>query len=207
MRFEVESLSDYPYAYQCFVRTVFKLDAQNGNGFRAHEGGAFTIQNEKTLAPALYALHGAVLESMRESEVTLVEFARADVASALQVFDDIRPRSQVIYVRAAEGLRKTRLAARAVPPEMRIDGQALTLKLSDDHLLPESAGRALYPADGLDSIKASAHWRDRIFEIDNESDGSSHVDAELDKFIDTIIRPYQLSINAPGHGPLIPAHV
>jgi hypothetical protein len=208
-RFEVESLSDYPYAYQNFVRNVLKLDSQNGNAFRACEGGAFTVQNEKTLAPALHALHGAVLESMRKGEVALVEFARADLATALQVFDDIRPRSRVIYVRAAEDLRQRRLAARAVPPEVRIDGHTLTLKLSDDHLLPESAQRALYTADGLDCIKkASAHWRDRIFEIDNESDGSAHVDAKLGEFIDAIIRPYQpASVNARGHGPLVLAHV
>lgn len=206
MRFELKSMSDYPYAYECHVRSALKLGAQNGNGFKAHEGGAFTVQNEKTLAPALHNLHSAVLESMRKDEVTLVEFARAGLAASLQVFDHLWPISQIIYVRAAEGVRQARLAARAVPPEVSVDGPAVTLTLSDDHLLPESAGRTLYAADGLDCIKASSHWRDRIFEIDNESGGSAHVDAKLAEFIDAIIRPYQTtSSNAPGYGQLVPA--
>jgi hypothetical protein len=197
MRIEIEALTDYPYAYQAFVRTVLKLNPQNGNGFKPHEGGAFTVQNERTLTPALHALHGAVLDGMPRCEVTLVEFARADLATALQVFDDIRPRSQILYVRADEGLRQARLAARAVPPEVRVEGQAVTLKLSDDHLLPESAGRALYASDGLECIKASAHWRDRIFEIDNESYGHAHVDAKIEEFVDSIIRPYLPAV--PGY--------
>jgi hypothetical protein len=143
------------------------------------------------LAPALHALHSAVLDSMSRCEITLVEFARSDLAAALEVFDGIGPRSQILYVGAAPGLRQARLAARAVPPEVRVEGQVVSLKLSDDHLLPEHAGRTLYQADGLESIKASAHWRDRIFEIDNEADGHAHADAEISDFIDSIVGLYQ----------------
>ncbi len=207
MRIEAESLTDYPYAYQAFVRTALKLNPQNGNGFKAHEGGAFTVQHERTLAPALHALHSAVLDSMSRCEITLVEFARSDLAAALEVFDDIRPRSQILYIRAAPDLRQARLAARAVPPEVRVEGQVVSLKLSDDHLLPEHAGRTLYQADGLESIKASAHWRDRIFEIDNEADGHAHADAKTSEFIDSIVGPYQPAAGrVPGHAQPILAH-
>ena len=73
---------------------------------------------------------------------------------------------------------------------MRVDGQTITLSLSDNHLLPTSVERTLYATDGLDRIKASAHWRDRIFEIDNEFDGSTHVDAKIGEFIELVISPY-----------------
>jgi hypothetical protein len=205
MRIECEALNDYPYAYLDLVRTVLKLDPASGNEFEAHEGGAFAVRNERSLVPALQALHSDVRDALQAREVTLVEFARADLAAALQIFDDIRSRSHVIYVRAPANLRQLRLADRVVPPEVRIDGQTVTLNLSDDHLLPECAERTLYVTDGLDRIKASALWRDRIFEIDNEFEGSTHVDTKINEFIDTITSPYRVTVsNAPGYGRLIP---
>jgi hypothetical protein len=203
MRIECESLSDYPYAYLDLMRTILKLNPPNGNGFRAHDGGAFTVQNEKSLAPALRALRSDVRETLQAREVTLVEFARADLAAALREFDDIRSRSQVIYVNTSAHLRQARLANRAVPPEIRVNGQTITLNLSDDHLLPSSAERTLYTADSLDVIKASAHWRDRIFEIDNELEGTAHIDTKINEFIDAVISPYQASRDITlNHGPL-----
>ena len=190
MRIEYGSLSDYPYAYLDLLRTVLKLNPASGNGFRAYEGGAFSVQAEKSLIPALQALHGEVRDTSQAREVTLVEFARADLAAALQVFDDIRSRSRIIYVSAPASVRQARLADRAVPPDVCVDGQTITLSLSDNHLLPTSVERTLYAADGLDRIKASAHWRDRIFEIDNEFDGSTHVDDKIGEFIELVISPY-----------------
>jgi hypothetical protein len=204
MRIECGSLSDYPYAYLDLVRTVLKLNPSSGNGFRAHEGGAFAVQSEKSLLPALQALHADVRDTSQAREVTLVEFARADLAAALQVFDDIRSRSQIIYVSAPADMRLARLNDRAVPPEIRVDGQRITLSLSDNHLLPTSAERALYAADGLDRIKASAHWRDRIFEIDNELAGGAHVDAKLNEFVNAVISPYLISASSTsGQGALV----
>ena len=78
------------------------------------------------MIPALQALYGEVRDTSQAREVTLVEFARADLAAALQVFDDIRPRSQIIYVSAPASVRQARLADRAVPPHVRVDGQTIT---------------------------------------------------------------------------------
>jgi hypothetical protein len=207
MRIECQALTDYPYAYLDLVRTVLKLDPISGTEFKAYEGGAFAVHSERSLVPALQALHGDVRDALQAREVTLVEFARGDLVAALQIFDDIRSRSHIIYVRAPASLRQARLAARVVPPEIRIDGQTVTLSLSDDHLLPERAERALYATDDLDRIKASALWGDRIFEMDNEFEGSTHVDAKINEFIDMITSPYRgAESNAPGSGHLIPVH-
>jgi hypothetical protein len=207
MRVECGSLSDYPYAYLDLLRTVLKLTPPSGNGFRAYEGGAFAVQAEKSLIPALQALHGEVRDTLQAREVTLVEFARADLAAALQVFDDIRSRSRIIYVSAPASLRQARLADRAVPPDVRVDGETITLSLSDNHLLPTGVEQTLYAADDLDRIKASAHWRDRIFEIDNEFTGSTHVDTKIGEFIELVISPYRVSgDDARGHGKPVSAN-
>jgi len=191
MRIECRALTDYPYAYRDFLQGALKLNSQSANGFKACDGGAFAVQNEKSLAPALRALHSDVREASQSGEVVIVEFARADLAAALQEFDDIRSRSQVIYVSASAALRQARLVSRAVPPEVRIDGEKITLNLSDDHLLPASVQCALYTADSLEHLKASTHWRDRIFEIDNELDGEANVDAKIRDFINGAVRPYR----------------
>lgn len=191
LHIECQSLTDYPYAYLDLVRTVLKLTPPSSNGFKAHDGGAFTVQSEKSLAPALRALHGNVRDTSQMSEVVLVEFARADLAAALQLFDDIRPRSWVIHVSAPTDIRLARLASRAIPPDLHVDGQAITVTLSDNHLLPASAAETLYTADGLDRIQASAHWRDRIFEVNNEFEGSAHIDSKISGFIDAVLAPYR----------------
>jgi len=201
IRIEYGSLSDYPYAYLDLLRTVLKLSPPRGNGFRAYEGGAFAVQAEKALIPALQALHGEARDSSQAREVTLIEFARADLAAALQVFDDIRSRSRIIYVSAPAGLRQARLADRAVPPDVRVDGQTITLSLSDNHLLPTGVEQTLYASDDLDRIKTSAHWRDRIFEIENEFNGSAHVDTKIREFIELVISPYRVGDGGVrGHG-------
>jgi hypothetical protein len=208
MRIEYGSLSDYPYAYLGLLRTVLKLTPTSGTGFRAYEGGAFAVQTERSLIPALQALHGEVRDTSQAREVTLVEFARADLAAALQEFDDLRARSRIIYVSAPASVRQARLANRAVPPDVRVEGQIITLSLSDNHLLPTSVERTLYIADGLDRIKMSAHWRDRIFEIDNGFDGSTRVDAKIGEFIELIVSPYRVGgTNPAGYGKFVSANV
>lgn len=190
MRIECDSVTDYPYAYLDLLRAVLLLSPQGRTGYRAYEGGAFIASDEAALAPALRATAGAVRDSVRIREVTLVEFARADLVTALEEFDCFRLRSQVIHVAAPASLRLERLSRRAVPPEASVTGEEITLSLSDNHLLPESAEHALYSVDGIASLKASGHWRDKIFEIDNGYDGASHVADSLDKFTEKIIHPY-----------------
>jgi deoxyadenosine/deoxycytidine kinase len=191
LRIEYQSLSDYPYAYLDFTRSLLKLSPAYGNSFRVQERGAFAVQNEKALSPALQALHADIRDSNSEArEVTLVEFARSDLTAALQEFDDIRPRAHVIYVSAPADLRQKRLADRAVPPEIRIAGETIMIDLSDNHLLPACAERSLYGSDDLDAIKVSAHWRGRVFEIENNSDGNTQVDIRIREFIDMIVGPY-----------------
>ena len=166
---------------------MLKLNSQSVDGFKAYEGGAFTVQYEKSLAPALQALHSDVRDASKSREVVIVEFARADLALALHEFDDIRSRSQVIYVSAPVTLRQARLASRATPPEVRIDGETITLNLSDNHLLPVSVQSTLYTADSLEDVKSSAHWRGRIFEINNEFEGDANVDAKINEFIKQVV--------------------
>jgi hypothetical protein len=191
LHIECQSLTDYPYAYLDLMRTVLKLAPPNGNGFKAHDGGAFAVQSEKSLVPALRALHGDVRDTSQTREVALVEFARADLAAALQEFDEIRPQSWVIHVSAPADIRLARLANRAVPPDIRVDGETITVNLSDNHLLPACAAQTLYTVDGLDRIKASAHWRDRLFEINNEFDGCDYVDSKISGFVDAVVGPYR----------------
>jgi hypothetical protein len=204
MRIECQQMTDYPYAYLDLMKIVLKLDQQSSSGFKAHERGAFTVPAEKSLLPALRTLHSDVRDALQTREVTLVEFARSDLVAALQEFDDIRSRAQILYVNAPADLRHTRLTQRATPPEIRVDGQAITLHLSDNHLLPSSAERALYTADNLELIKQSAHWRSRTTEIDNEKTGSNHIDAKIDEFIDRVIIPYRGEHNKTSQ-PQIPA--
>lgn len=163
-----------------------------GSGYRPYEGGAFTVSNEKALKPALQALHGAVREAMGRNEVVVMEFARADLLTALKEFEDIQAQAQIIYVRTPAALRELRLADRATPPEVTVVGETITVKISDNHLLPVSAERSLYAADGLDELKASRNWRDRIFEIDNERDGDAYVVSRLAEFVEGIVTRYEL---------------
>jgi dephospho-CoA kinase len=190
MRIECQSLTDYPYAYLDLVRTVLRLSPRPKSGYSAHDGGAFVARDEATLTSALRALERAVRDSMQTHEVTLVEFARADLVAALQEFEAARCRSQVIHVTAPAELRLARLSRRAVPPETSVTDQVITLSLSDNHLLPTAAERGLYAVDGIDGLKATPQWRDRIFEIDNGFDGRSHVETKLGEFIQRVLDPY-----------------
>jgi hypothetical protein len=97
-------------------------------------------------------------------------------------------------------LRQSRLADRVMPPEITVLDETITVKLSDNHLLPPPAERSLYAADGLDVLKTSPNWRDRIFEIDNEREGGAYVEGLIAEFIDGVVARYQ-----PGTRPVRPA--
>ena len=195
MRIESKSLSDYPYAYLDMLRALLRTNPAAGNGFRAVDGGAFAVTSEKLLANALRTLHGDVKEAMQSAEVTVVEFARADLLTALQEFDDIRSRSRVIYVSTPSDLRQARLAKRAVPPQIRVCGNTVTVSLSDNHLLPSVAERALYTSDNVHDLKTSANWRNLICDFDNELEGSAIIDKKVEEFVHSIISPYRPGSN------------
>src|SRR5262249_11755652 len=169
-------------------------------GFEPHDGGGFIAPNEAALAPALRALAQAARDSLDENEVTLVEFARADLVSALQEFENLRPRAHVIHVAAPAALRADRLSRRVEPPESVLDDRSITLRLSDNHILPSTAARTLYHTDGIAQLRASRLWGNRVFAIDNDlDDGGARVDAALDEFIATVLRPYRPETAAPVH--------
>jgi dephospho-CoA kinase len=191
MRIECHWLTDYSYAYRDLLRTVLHMDPPSTNGYDAYPGGAFVAHDEDALRPALRALAGEVRDATRVHEVTLVEFARSDLVAALGEFEAIRCRSQVIHVSAPPEVRLARISRRARPPELKVVGEVIELKLSDDHLLPSLAERKLYATDGIDVLKTSRPWRDRVFEISNGVDGDSHVDQELKRFVERVIAPYR----------------
>jgi hypothetical protein len=182
------------YAYRDLLCAVLKLDPQRGSGFKAAEGGAFIARDEGALAPALRALALAASESVGVSEVTLIEFARSDLATAMREFDEIRCRARVIHVSAPESVRLNRLDQRVIIPETSIHDNAVSVLLSDNHQLPSVAQRTLYAGgDGIDTLKASPFWRSRIFEIDNGLDGGERqvLEKKVDEFIESIVSGYR----------------
>lgn len=190
---ETRELTDYVYAYRDLLCAVLKLDPQRGNGFKPFEGGAFIARDEGTLAPALRALALAAAESVRTKEVTLIEFARADLLAALREFDEIRNQSRVIHVSAPEQVRLSRLSRRVVAPETSISDTAISVRLSDNHLLPSTAERTLYAGgDGITLLRASPFWRSRTFEVDNTLDGNeAHLHEKIEEFFESIVSTYR----------------
>ena len=198
MRIESHSLTDYVFAYRDHLRAALKLDPARTTGFRAFDGGAFTVRDESILRPALSALAGAVRESVQENDVTLVEFARSDLVGALRVLDAANFPAQIIYVSSSPELRGERLRRRAVPPEDDIGGQSISIRLSDNHLLPSVAERTLYSLDGLHELKSAPRWRHHIFEIDNNvDDDGARVAAQLEEFTDRIVARYRAGHDLP----------
>jgi dephospho-CoA kinase len=192
MSISTGQVSDYPYAYRDFLHHLIRLEPNRGDGFEAHPGGAFRIRQESDMTPALHALAQSVLDRVNENEVTLVEFARADLVSALQEFEAIRTTSQVIYVSAPSALRAERIANRAEQPETLIDGASILLNLTDNHLLPSGVERDIYGVDDVDRLVASRDWRDRVTKIDNiGDDDGARIDAGLRAFIEKVTNDYR----------------
>jgi hypothetical protein len=171
---------------------LIKLEPEQTNGFEPYSGGAFLVSDEAALRPALHALANAARDSMKETEVTLAEFARADLLSALQEFEDVRHRTHVLHVNAPVTLREDRLARRAEPPESNVTNRSVTLTLSDNHLLPSSAERSLYSADDVERLMSLPRWRGRIFEVENAvDDGGARAEVALQDFIEYVIAAYR----------------
>lgn len=77
-------LPDYVFAYRDYLHGLIQLHPMRGAGFQPNPGGAFAIRDETALMPALHALAKVVRESVKDHQVTLVEFARVDLMNALQ---------------------------------------------------------------------------------------------------------------------------
>jgi hypothetical protein len=130
--------------------------------------------------------------SLKESEVTIAEFARPDLVTALDHFCDIRSRCRVVYVQAPPELRTARLSKRIEPPELSVDGRSVTVTPSDNHLLPSTPMHSLYATDDIEQLEKSPHWRGRILRIDNDvDDGGAKINARIDCFMADVIGLYR----------------
>jgi hypothetical protein len=190
MRIECGFQTDYPFAYLEFIRQLLRLNPSCPADYTANDDGSFTARNEEVLAPPLREVAGVVRDHAQLSRVTLVEFARADLLTALRQFESADLPSQLIYVDAPAKLRLTRLNRRVVPPVTTVGGEQITISLSDNHRLPASARNALYAADDFPALKMSRDWHDRITEIKNSRDNDINVDAGISEFVNKIVDPY-----------------
>jgi dephospho-CoA kinase len=193
LRFQVDEHSDYVYAFEDFLHSLMRLGNGRGTGFFAESNGAFRVECEANLQPALHALNKKVWQNRHGTPLTLVEFARSDVVAALQVFgDEVLSASQVIHVQAADVVRAARLTTRGQPPRIQVINQLIQLVVSDDHRLPSTAAKALYASDNIAKLKAQKILEGRIHTIVNDSNADcEHIDKDLDSFIENVVRPYK----------------
>lgn len=198
---QTRELTDYLYAFRDFLHSQLRLEPPRVDGFEASPGGAFLVRDEAALRPALQALGGAVRESLKESEVTIAEFARSADVTALDQFDDIRARCWVLYVQAPAELRSARLSKRVEPPELHLKGQSVVVTPSDNHRLPSTAERSLYPADDIEQLERWPRWRDRILRIDNDlDDGGATIRAAIEEFMSRVADPYRCKARGAAYG-------
>jgi dephospho-CoA kinase len=193
LRFQVDEHSDYVYAFEDFLYSLMRLGDGRGTGFFAEPSGAFRVECEENLQPALHALGKRVWQNRLCTSLTLVEFARSDIVSALQVFgDEVLSASQVIHVQAADAVRAARLSARGQPPRIQVINQSIQLIVSDDHRLPSMAAKALYVSDNIARLKAQKILDGRIHTIVNDNDvNCTHIDKGIDNFIENVVRPHK----------------
>jgi hypothetical protein len=188
------------FAFRDYLDEVTLLGPGPAAGFVPHAGGGFSAPDEAALAPALRALAQATRDSLAENEVTLVEFARADLVRALREFESLRSSARVIHVMASETLRADRLNRRAEPLESVLNDGSIILRPSDNHPLPSTAVRTLYRSDGITQLRMSRRWGNSIFEIDNGlDDGGARIDAALDEFVESVLNPYRLDGGPSAH--------
>jgi hypothetical protein len=192
LRFQVEELSDYVYAFEDFLHSLMRLGDGRGTGFTAELGGAFQVDREESLLPALHSLGHRVWQNRSGTPITLVEFARSDTINALQAFgDEVLAAARIIHVRATDAVRAERLAKRGEPPRISVVGQSINLVVSDDHRLPSNAAEALYRTDDFALLKAQKNLSGRIHLIDNDAGDATTIDEQLTAFIEAVVRPYR----------------
>jgi hypothetical protein len=191
-RIQSRELTDYPYAFRDFLRGQIQLEPPRTGGFEPYPGGAFVVRDEAALRPALQALDAAVRDSVKESEVTIAEFARSADMAALDQFDDIRSQCWVLYIQAPAQLRSARLSKRIEPPELSVKGRSVIVTPSDNHRLPSAAERSLYLSDDIEQLERSPRWRDRMLRIDNDlDDGGAKIKAAIDDLMSKVVDPYR----------------
>jgi hypothetical protein len=184
--------TDYVYAYRDFLHGLIMLEPRRVDGFEPCREGAFAVRDEAALRPALQALEAAVRDGLKDSEVTIAEFARSDLVAALNPCTDIRTRCWILYVEAPAERRADRLGRRVEPPELTVDGTSVTLTPSDNHRLPSAPLESLYATDDIGELEKSWHWRGRIIRIQNPvDDGGTAIAARLDEFIARVIDQYR----------------
>ena len=191
-RMQVDELNDYVYAFEEFLHALMLLGDGRGAGFSAQQGGAFQVEREDDLRPALHTLGHRVWENRRSNPITIVEFARADTIGALQVFgDEVLAASQIVHVRACDTKRAARLARRGEPPKISVAGQSISLEVSDDHRLPSNAADTLYSRDDFALLKAQKNIAGRLFLVENDSEEKAHIDEQVTAFVEAVVRPYR----------------
>ena len=193
LRFQVDEQSDYVYAFEDFLHSLMRLGDGRGTGFSAEANGAFQVDCEENLQPALHALSKRVWQNRHGTSLTLVEFARSDVVAALRMFgDEVLSASQVIHVQASDAARAARLTVRGQPPRIHVINQSIHLVVSDDHRLPSAAAKALYASDNVVRLKAQKILEGRVHSIVNDIDADwERIDKDLDSFIENVVRPYK----------------
>ncbi len=194
LQFQVEELTDYAYAFRDFLHAVIQLGEGRGEGFSPEMGGAFRVDSEKCLEPALHSLAKQVWENKCRTPLNLVEFARSDVVAALQVFgDEMLSSSHVIHVQASNTVRAKRLEARAQRPRIQVINPAINVLVSDDHRLPSTAASSLYLTDDFGRLQTHPNLVNRVHQVENNEDDPTlaRLDDKLDGFIEGIVRPYK----------------
>lgn len=191
-RLQVEELNDYVYAFEEFLHALMLFGDGRGAGFSAQQGGAFQVEREEDLSPALQRLGRRVWENRRSNPITIVEFARADTVGALQVFgEEVLAASQIVHVRASDAVRAARLARRGEPPKISVAGQSISLEVSDEHRLPSNAADTLYSREDFALLKNQKSLVGRLHLVENDSEGTAHVDEQVAAFVETVVRPYR----------------
>jgi len=196
LRLQVTEDNDYIYAFHDFLHGLMLLDSDRGRGFIAEHGGAFRVDSEELLKPALNDLALRISSRREQPSIALVEFARSDIGPALKTFgQDVTSSAQLMYVQTSPDVRGERLDMRSQPPRINIAAPDVRITLSDDHRLPRSVAETLYVADDFTRVQIDPTVSDRVHVIDNDIDDHSHarIDEKLNGFIESIVRPYRVA--------------
>jgi hypothetical protein len=194
LRLQVTEETDYNYAFHDFLHGVMMLDGERGKGFSASQGGAFRVDSEDLLKPALNDMALRISGRREQASIALVEFARSDIGPALKAFGrEITSSAQLIYVQTSSDVRAERLCTRSQPPRISMTANDIRITLSDDHRLPLAVAESLYLADDFARVQASSDVGDRWHVLDNDLDDHAHarIEEKLNGFIEDIIRPYR----------------
>lgn len=194
LRLQVTEENDYLYAFHDFLHGVMMLDGERGKGFSAAQGGAFKVDSEDLLKPALNDMALRISGRRKQASIALVEFARSDIGPALGAFGQaITSSAQLIYVQTSAQTRTERLGTRSQPPRISLAANDIRITLSDDHRLPRAVAESLYLADDFTRVQAGSEVGDRWHVLDNDLDDRGHarIEEKLNGFIEDIIRPYR----------------